>query len=38
MEAFPIDVVVAVKALWADSGIQECYSKSNEFFIQDTAD
>ncbi|KAI8903417.1 hypothetical protein PhCBS80983_g02655 [Powellomyces hirtus] len=30
-------VVEAIKALWVDPAIQECFRKSNQFFIQDTA-
>ncbi|KAJ3278204.1 guanine nucleotide-binding protein subunit alpha [Borealophlyctis nickersoniae] len=34
----PPEIPEAVKALWADKGIQEAWHRANEFFIQDTAD
>ncbi|KNC95933.1 uncharacterized protein SPPG_08686 [Spizellomyces punctatus DAOM BR117] len=37
-ESLEEDVIGAIKELWADRGIQQCYARSNEFFIQDTAD
>ncbi|RKO94036.1 guanine nucleotide binding protein, alpha subunit [Blyttiomyces helicus] len=36
--SLPPEVVKAIRTLWKDGGIQACYKRSNEFFIQDTAD
>jgi GTPase SAR1 family protein len=33
-----IDAAKDLKKLWADTGIQQCYSRSNEFQLNDTAD
>jgi hypothetical protein len=31
------EVVTAIKALWADSGVQEGYQRSNEYQLNDSA-
>ncbi|KAJ1822838.1 guanine nucleotide-binding protein subunit alpha [Coemansia sp. RSA 2598] len=36
-ENLPMDVSNAVKALWADGGVRECFSRSNEFQLNDSA-
>lgn len=34
---FPEEFFEHVKKLWPDQGIQECYFRSNEFFLIDSA-
>ncbi|KAJ2720269.1 guanine nucleotide-binding protein subunit alpha [Coemansia sp. Benny D115] len=36
-ENLPADVAGAVKALWADAGVRECFGRSNEFQLNDSA-
>ena len=36
-EPFSEDLLGAMKRLWTDSGIQECFSRSNEFQLNDSA-
>ncbi|KAJ3078103.1 guanine nucleotide-binding protein subunit alpha, partial [Quaeritorhiza haematococci] len=36
--SLPSHIVTAIKVLWNDTGIQKCFERANEFFIQDTAD
>ncbi|KAI8889004.1 G protein alpha subunit [Backusella circina FSU 941] len=31
------EVVTAIKALWADGGVQECFKRSNEYQLNDSA-
>ncbi|KAJ2000695.1 guanine nucleotide-binding protein subunit alpha [Coemansia thaxteri] len=33
----PSDVASAVKALWSDEGVRECFKRSNEFQLNDSA-
>ncbi|KAJ1642417.1 guanine nucleotide-binding protein subunit alpha [Coemansia erecta] len=33
----PMEVSNAVKALWSDGGVRECFSRSNEFQLNDSA-
>lgn len=34
---FEAPYVVAIKSLWADSGIQECYDRRREYQLTDSA-
>ncbi len=34
---FPPEVSSAIKNLWADSGVQACFSRANEFQLNDSA-
>lgn len=34
---FPDEFFHHVKALWSDKGVQQCYLRSNEFFLIDCA-
>lgn len=34
---FEQQIVDAIKALWADSGIQECYDRRREYQLTDSA-
>jgi guanine nucleotide-binding protein G(i) subunit alpha len=34
---FPANISNAVKALWADSGVQRCFSRANEYQLNDSA-
>ncbi|OMH83149.1 Guanine nucleotide-binding protein subunit alpha [Zancudomyces culisetae] len=36
-DEFPTDVAEAIKILWADTGVQKCFSRSNEFQLNDSA-
>ncbi|OLY79532.1 Guanine nucleotide-binding protein subunit alpha [Smittium mucronatum] len=36
-DTFPSDAAEAVKILWQDSGVLECFSRSNEFQLNDSA-
>ncbi|KAJ1795941.1 guanine nucleotide-binding protein subunit alpha [Coemansia sp. RSA 2399] len=36
-ENLPIEVTSAVKALWTDDGVRECFKRSNEFQLNDSA-
>lgn len=36
-EPFSDDLLSAMKRLWADSGVQECFSRSNEYQLNDSA-
>ena len=36
-DGLPPDVFAAVKALWSDTGVQECYSRCSEYQINDSA-
>lgn len=36
-DSLPSNVGAAVKALWSDGGIQTCYSRANEFQLNDSA-
>ncbi|KAJ1942770.1 guanine nucleotide-binding protein subunit alpha, partial [Kickxella alabastrina] len=36
-ESLPADVASAVKALWSDGGVRECFGRSNEFQLNDSA-
>merc|ERR1712137_688390 len=36
-EEMPQDVAEAIKKLWADSGVQECYGRSREYQLTDSA-
>ncbi|KAJ3179485.1 guanine nucleotide-binding protein subunit alpha [Gaertneriomyces sp. JEL0708] len=36
-ETFPPEVAVAVKALWNDAGIRECFDRSREYQLNDSA-
>lgn len=36
-EVFPVDVANAVKALWADTGVQACFARSREYQLNDSA-
>ncbi len=39
LETFALsqEVFLAVKKLWADSGVQKCYERANEFQLNDSA-
>ncbi len=34
---FPQELVTAIKALWNDEGVKQCYQRANEFQIIDSA-
>ncbi|KAJ3015908.1 hypothetical protein HKX48_004321 [Thoreauomyces humboldtii] len=34
----PLEVVIAIKELWALPTIKQAFKKSNQFFVQDTAE
>lgn len=36
-EQFPAECTAAIKALWADSGVQECFGRSREYQLNDSA-
>ncbi|KAL3311142.1 Guanine nucleotide-binding protein G(o) subunit alpha [Cichlidogyrus casuarinus] len=36
-EPFSEELYLAMKALWADAGVQECFSRSNEYQLNDSA-
>ncbi|KAI6225710.1 Guanine nucleotide-binding proteinG(O) subunit alpha [Aphelenchoides besseyi] len=36
-EPFSDDLLYAMKRLWADSGVQECFNRSNEYQLNDSA-
>eukprot|EP00732_Lithocolla_globosa_P003804 Lithocolla_globosa_v1_NODE_3206_length_1733_cov_574.271752.p1 type:complete len:354 gc:universal NODE_3206_length_1733_cov_574.271752:137-1198(+) len=36
-EVFPKDVAEGIKALWADDGVQQCYARSREYQLNDSA-
>ncbi|KRY68770.1 Guanine nucleotide-binding protein G(o) subunit alpha [Trichinella pseudospiralis] len=36
-EPFTEEVLVAMKRLWADTGVQECFGRSNEYQLNDSA-
>ena len=36
-DGLPPDVFAAVKALWSDTGVRECYSRCSEYQINDSA-
>ena len=36
-DSFPADLATAIKNLWADSGVQECFKRSNEYQLNDSA-
>jgi len=36
-EVFPQDIAVIIKNLWADGGVQECYSRAREYQLNDSA-
>lgn len=36
-DSIPADVTTAIKALWADAGVQTCFSRSNEYQLNDSA-
>lgn len=36
-ENLPVDVANAVKSLWADEGVRQCFGRSNEFQLNDSA-
>jgi guanine nucleotide-binding protein G(o) subunit alpha len=36
-EPFSDDLLRAMKQLWADVGVQECFSRSNEYQLNDSA-
>lgn len=36
-EPFSEEVLAAMKRLWADSGVQECFGRSNEYQLNDSA-
>ena len=35
--SMPSDLAEAIKALWRDSGVQECYRRANEYQLNDSA-
>jgi guanine nucleotide-binding protein subunit alpha len=37
VDVFPPEVSSAIKALWADTGVQECFSRSREYQLNDSA-
>ncbi|VDN23290.1 unnamed protein product [Dibothriocephalus latus] len=37
MEPFSPELLLAMKRLWADSGVQQCFSRSNEYQLNDSA-
>lgn len=36
-EVLPTEVSAAIKALWADSGVQACFARSREYQLNDSA-
>jgi guanine nucleotide-binding protein G(o) subunit alpha len=36
-EPFSDELLSAMKRLWNDSGVQECFSRSNEYQLNDSA-
>jgi len=36
-EPFSEDLLAAMKRLWQDAGVQECFSRSNEYQLNDSA-
>jgi len=36
-EPFSEDLLVAMKRLWLDPGVQECFGRSNEYQLNDSA-
>lgn len=36
-EPFSEDLLAAMKRLWEDHGVQECFSRSNEYQLNDSA-
>ena len=36
-EPFSEDLLLAMKRLWSDSGVQECFCRSNEYQLNDSA-
>ena len=36
-EPFSEELLAAMKRLWADSGVQECFARSNEYQLNDSA-
>ena len=36
-EPFSDDLLAAMKRLWADPGVQECFGRSNEYQLNDSA-
>lgn len=36
-DVFPSDVCAAIKGLWADTGVQECFLRAREFQLNDSA-
>lgn len=36
-EPFTDELLAAMKRLWADSGVQECFARSNEYQLNDSA-
>lgn len=36
-EPFSEELLSAMKRLWADTGVQECFGRSNEYQLNDSA-
>lgn len=36
-EPFSEELLTAMKRLWQDTGVQECFSRSNEYQLNDSA-
>lgn len=36
-QGLPVQMAVAIKDLWNDSGLQACYARSNEYQLNDSA-
>lgn len=36
-EPFSDELLIAMKRLWADSGVQNCFNRSNEYQLNDSA-
>ena len=36
-EPFSEELLAAMKRLWTDSGVQQCFSRSNEYQLNDSA-
>ncbi|GBP13822.1 Guanine nucleotide-binding protein G(o) subunit alpha [Eumeta japonica] len=36
-EPFSEELLAAMKRLWADNGVQECFGRSNEYQLNDSA-
>lgn len=36
-EPFSEELLAAMKRLWLDAGVQECFSRSNEYQLNDSA-